>query len=251
MNGYNIDVVGIGPGDARKMTVEAYEALESADIIIGYGTYVELVKKSFPEKYYLETPMTKEIDRCRMAYEEALKDSSKKVVMVSSGDAGIYGMASIMYEVGVDYPDVSVRVIPGVTAAISGAALLGSPIANDFAVISMSDRLTPFEQIEKRLRAAAEADFGIVIYNPESKGRSGYLKKACEIIAPFIDADRPCGVARNIGREDESSKIMKFSELAEYTADMFTTVFIPNSNTVRIDDHIVTKRGYTSKQDKN
>ena len=239
-----IYIVGIGPGDVKKMTVEAYETIYAADVIIGYGTYVELVKKSFPEKSFLVTPMTKEVERCRMAYEEALRDPDKTVAVISSGDAGVYGMASIMYELSCEYPEVEVKVIPGVTAAISGSALLGSPIANDFAVISMSDRLTPFEVIEKRLIAAASADFGIVIYNPESHGRAGYLKKACDIIAPFINPDRPCGITQNIARVDENCRILEFRELQNTSVDMFTTVFIPCSNTVVINNKLVTKRGY-------
>ncbi len=246
-----INIVGIGPGDPKKMTIEAYETLYSSDTLIGYDKYLDMLKDTFPDKRFISTSMTKEVERCRIAFEEAekiLEDESGeryfKVSVVSSGDAGVYGMASLMYELLPEYPQIGINVIPGVTAALSGAALLGAPIANDFAVISMSDRLTPFTEIEKRLILAAKGDFGIVIYNPESKGRKGYLKKACEILAPYIEENRPVGVARNIGRAGESFLTMTFKELSVYSADMHTTVFIANSNSFFVDGKVVTRRGY-------
>ena len=170
-----IYVAGIGPGSYEQMTIEAAEALKSCDVIIGYTVYVDLVKEHFPGKEFLTTPMKKEVQRCRMAFEEAEK--GKSVAMICSGDAGVYGMAGLMYEVGQDYPQVQVKVLPGVTAATAGAAVLGAPLIHDFCLISLSDLLTPWEKIEARLLHAAEADFAICLYNPSSKKRKDYLKR--------------------------------------------------------------------------
>ena len=173
-------VVGIGPGEYEQMTVRAIEALKQSDAIIGYTVYVDLVKEHFPEKEFMTTPMTKEVDRCVLAFEEAKK--GKTVSMICSGDAGVYGMSGLMYEIGVRYPEVELEVIPGVTAATGGAAVLGAPLIHDFCLISLSDLLTPWEKIEKRLLAAAEADFVICLYNPSSRKRHDYLQKACDLV---------------------------------------------------------------------
>ena len=158
----------MGPGAADRMSIRADETLKKCDTIIGYTVYVNLLKEDYPGKEYLTTPMTQEARRCEMAFEEAQK--GKTVAMVCSGDAGVYGMSGLMLEIGAGYPDIEVEVIPGVTAALSGGAVLGAPLTHDFAVVSLSDRLTPWEKIEKRLRLAAEADFSLAIYNPASKG---------------------------------------------------------------------------------
>lgn len=162
-----IYVVGIGPGAYEQMTMRAAEALRRCDVIVGYTVYVELVKEHFANKRFLTTPMKKEIERCRLAFEEANKGYT--VAMICSGDAGVYGMSGLMLEIGQEYPHVEVEVIPGVTAANGGAAVLGAPLIHDFAVISLSDLLTPWEKIEKRLLCASEADFVICLYNPSSK----------------------------------------------------------------------------------
>ena len=151
-----IYVIGIGPGNYEQMTMAAVQALEESDTIIGYTVYVDLVKDRFPGKEFLTTPMTKEVDRCVMAFEEAAK--GKTVSMICSGDAGVYGMAGLMYEVGAGYPDTELQIIAGVTAANAGAAVLGAPLIHDFCLISLSDLLTPWEKIEKRLRLASEAE---------------------------------------------------------------------------------------------
>ena len=160
-------MVGIGPGEYEQMTIKAAEALRASDTIIGYTVYVDLVKIIFPGKDFMTTPMTKEVERCDLAFQEAMK--GKTVSMICSGDAGVYGMSGLMYEVGVNYPEVELEVIPGVTAATGGAAVLGAPLIHDFCLISLSDLLTPWEKIEKRLLNAAEADFVICLYNPSSK----------------------------------------------------------------------------------
>ena len=186
--------------------------------------------------------MRREADRCRMAFAEAQK--GQDVAMVCSGDAGIYGMAGLICEIGKDYPDVGIGIVPGITAASGGAAVLGAPLMHDFAVISLSDLLTPWEKIEKRIRAAAEADFVICIYNPSSKKRADYLRKACGMILEYRKPETVCGIVRNIGRDGESYEILSLERLQDTQADMFTTVFIGNSNTMELNGRMVTPRGY-------
>lgn len=243
-----IYVVGIGPGGYEQMTIRAAAVLEKCDIIVGYTVYVDLIAEHFPDKAMLTTPMRQEEKRCRMAFEEARKD--RQVAMICSGDAGVYGMAGLIYEIGVDYPDVEVEIISGVTAALSGGAVLGAPLMHDFAVISLSDLLTQWELIEKRLAAAAAADMVICIYNPSSKKRKDYLNRACRIIMRYASPDTVCGAVRSIGRDGEKSRLMTLAELADYEADMFTTVFIGNSATRIINGKMVTPRGYLQKQKK-
>jgi len=235
-------VVGIGPGDYENMTVRADRALQSCDVIVGYTVYVDLVKDRYPDKEFMTTPMTRETQRCQMALEAALGD--KTVAMVCSGDSGIYGMAALIYELRGESKDPDVEVIPGLTAACSGGALLGAPLTHDFAVISLSNRLTPWEKIVKRLECAAMADLGIVLYNPRSKGRPDNLRLACDILLKYLPADRPCGVAHYIGREGEESVFLTLSELRDADIDMFSTVFIGNAQTRMIGGKMVTPRGY-------
>ncbi len=237
-----IVVVGIGPGEYEQMTMRAANALNACDTIIGYTVYVGLVKEHFPGKEFLTTPMTKEVDRCVLAFEEARK--GKQVAMICSGDAGVYGMSGLMLEIGADYPDIEVEVIPGVTAATGGAAVLGAPLIHDFALISLSDLLTPWEKIEKRLVLASEADFVICLYNPSSKKRHDYLQKACDLMMRHKSPETVCGIVANIGREGESMQVMTLKELRDTQVDMFTTVFIGNSQTKEIGGKMVTPRGY-------
>lgn len=225
------------------MTIRAARALREADVIVGYTVYVDLVRENFPGKKFLTTPMKKEVDRCRLAFEEAAKNQN--VAMICSGDAGVYGMSGLILELGEKYPDIDVEIISGVTAAIGGASVLGAPLIHDFAVISLSDLLTPKEKIEKRLRAAAEADFCVVLYNPSSKKRADYLSQACHIMMESgKSAETVCGIVRNIGREGEEGRILTLAELADTQVDMFTTVFIGNSQTKVIGGKMVTPRGY-------
>ena len=235
-------VVGIGPGEYEQMTVRAINALKGSDTIIGYTVYVDLVKEHFPGKEFMTTPMKKEVDRCVMAFQEAMK--GKTVSMICSGDAGVYGMAGLMYEVGKDYPQVELEIIPGVTAATGGAAVLGAPLIHDFCLISLSDLLTPWEKIESRLLHASEADFVICLYNPSSKKRHDYLMKACDLMMRYKKEDTVCGIVGNIGREGENMKIMTLKELRDTSVDMFTTVFVGNSQTKEINGKMVTPRGY-------
>lgn len=237
-----IYVVGIGPGAYEQMTMRAADALRACDVIVGYTVYVDLVKEHFAGKEFLTTPMRKEVDRCRLAFEEAKK--GKTVAMICSGDAGVYGMSGLMLEIGAEYPEIGVEVIPGVTAAIGGAAVLGAPLIHDFALISLSDLLTPWEKIEKRLLAASEADFVICLYNPSSKKRHDYLQKACDLMMQYKSPETVCGLVWNIGRDGEEVKVLTLKDLRDTKVDMFTTVFIGNSQTREIDGKMVTPRGY-------
>ncbi|MBR6316714.1 MAG: precorrin-3B C(17)-methyltransferase [Lachnospiraceae bacterium] len=237
-----IFVVGIGPGDADMMTAQARCALEACDVIAGYKTYIGLVRDLYPEKEFYENGMRGEIERCEKCVEMA--QSGKNVALICSGDAGVYGMASPLLEIAEREGFTDVTVIPGVTAALSGGAFLGAPLSTDFCVISLSDLLTPWEVIEKRLLGAAKGDFCMAIYNPASKGRADHLRKACSILLGELDGNTPCGYVRNIGREGCEKKVCTLSQLADEQVDMFVTVFIGNSQTKIINGKLITPRGY-------
>ena len=235
-------VVGIGPGKFEGMTHEAARALEASDVIVGYTVYVDLVKEHFPNKTFLTTPMRREVERVELALAEAAQ--GKTVAMVCSGDPGVYGMSGLCEELAAKYPGVAVETIPGVSAVLSGAAILGAPLMHDFAVISLSDLMTPWATIEKRLRAAAGADFVICLYNPSSHKRKDYLARACDIVLEAASPETVCGVAQNIGREGENIRTMTLQALRDAQVDMFSTVFIGNSQTRIIGGRMVTPRGY-------
>ena len=235
-------VIGMGPGDAQSLTGAARSALDRSELICGYTLYVELLKPLYPDKETYTTGMTGELARCRHCLEQAA--TGKTVALVCSGDAGVYGMAGPVLALAPEYPEVRVEIIPGVTAALSGAALLGAPLGHDFCVISLSDRLTDWTVIEKRLRMAARGDFAICLYNPASKHRADYLKRACDILLEEIDSSTVCGLARMIGREGESFRLLDLQTLRDAEADMFTTVFIGSSQTRNIAGRMVTPRGY-------
>lgn len=234
--------VGIGPGAYEQMTLQAINILNKCQVIAGYTVYVELVRPYFPDKEYLTTSMMQEEKRCHMAFEEAEK--GKCVAMICSGDSGVYGMAGLLLEMAPGFPDVSVEIIAGVTAALSGGAVVGAPLGHDFAVISLSDLLTPMAMIEKRVRCAAQADFAICIYNPSSIKRAGYLKWACEILLEYREKDTVCGLVKNIGREGQSMELMTLETLRETETDMFTTIYVGSSKTQLVSGRMVTPRGY-------
>ena len=235
-------VVGIGPGGYEQMTVKAVKVLEECDIIVGYTVYVDLVAEHFAGKEMLTTPMRQEEKRCRMAFDEVMK--GRNTAMICSGDAGVYGMSGLIYEISRDYPGIEIEIVSGVTAALSGGAVLGAPLMHDFCLISLSDLLTPWELIEKRLRAAAQADFLIALYNPSSKKRKDYLARACDILLEYKEESIICGIVRNIAREEESMNILTLKELRNTEVDMFSTVYIGNKMTKIIKHKMVTPRGY-------
>ncbi|MDR2898683.1 MAG: precorrin-3B C(17)-methyltransferase [Clostridiales bacterium] len=237
-----LTVIGFGPGNFDNMTEACKKAVEQADIVVGYSGYISLLKKFYPDKTYHETGMTGEVARCKDAIDYAA--SGENVCVVSSGDSGVYGMACLIFELSEGLNNVDIAVIPGITAALSGGALLGAPLSNDFAVISLSDLLTPWETIEKRLRAAAIGDFAICLYNPGSKTRTGHLCCACDILLETLPEDRICGLAKNIGREGQGAALTTLKNLRDTGVSMTETVFIGNSLTKIIDGRMVTPRGY-------
>ena len=238
-----VTVVGLGPGAGADLTGRARAALEACDLIVGYTAYVDLIQDEFSHKPVRSTGMRREVDRCRLAVEEAL--TGKHVAVVCSGDSGVYGMAGLVYEVAQEYDPIEIEVIPGITAACGGAAVLGAPLTHDFAVISLSDLLTPWELIEKRLTCAAQGDFVLCLYNPASHSRPDHLKRACDILlSAGKSPETVCGLVRNIGRAGEEGKTLTLSELRDTAVDMFTTVFVGSSRTVLLNGKMVTPRGY-------
>ena len=237
-----IYVIGTGPGEIGQITPKAMEAIKEANVLAGYNLYVDLLGDLIEGKTIIQTPMKQEVKRCQAAIDSALEGNT--VAMISSGDAGVYGMAGLIYELAADHPDLEIQVIPGITAASSAAAVLGAPLIHDFAVISLSDLMTPWEKIEKRLEAAAQADFVTVLYNPSSMKRADYLEKACDLMLKHKDPATNCGYVRNIGRQGEEARVLSLKDLREAKVDMFTTVVIGNSQTQIINGKLVTPRGY-------
>lgn len=238
-----IYVVGIGPGSLEDMTPRARKAIEGSDIVIGYSTYLDLIKDYFPGKQFVSSGMTREVERCRLVLDKALEGND--VALVSSGDSGIYGMAGIMLEVvNKSGSTIEVEVIPGITAAAAAAAVLGAPLMHDFAVISLSDLMTPWELICKRIAFAAEGDFVICLYNPKSKNRSDYIDIARDLILKCREGKTPAGIVRNVGRQDQTSIVTTLENLLENEIDMFTVVLIGNSQTYLENGKMITPRGY-------
>ena len=235
-------IIGLGPGGGEDLTGKARKALAESDVIVGYTVYIDLIRAEFGHKELLTTPMRKEQERCEMAL--ALADTGKTVAMVCSGDPGVYGMAGLCYELSDQWPEVELSVLPGITAACGGARVLGAPLMHDFCLVSLSDLMTPWEKIEKRLRAAAEADFVLCIYNPSSHKRKDYLARACAILLEVKSPDTPCGYVREIGRDGEAATVLTLGQLKDAQVDMFTTVFVGNSQTKVIGGKLVTPRGY-------
>ena len=245
MSNGKIYVVGIGPGKKENMTFRAYEAMENSDIIVGYKTYVDLVKEYYPGKEMKSSAMTKEVDRCTEVLE--LARQGKIVSLISSGDAGVYGMAGIMLEIADE--DMEVEVIPGITATNAAAAITGAPIMHDYATISLSDLLTDWKLIKKRLELAAQGDFVVSIYNPKSRGRVTQIEEAREIMMKYKPRSTPVAIVRNAGREDERYVLTTLEEMLNHEIDMLTIVLIGNSNTFVKNGKIITPRGYEGKYD--
>ena len=224
-------VVGLGPGGEEFMTAQARAAMERADVLCGYTVYVDLVKHLYPGKETYVTPMTRELERCRWALETAA--AGRTVAMVCSGDAGVYGMAGPLLQLAGEYGGAEVEV---------------APLMHDFCVISLSDLLTPWEQIERRLALAAAGDFSICLYNPSSKKRADYLRRACDILLREKSPDTVCGWVRNIGREGQQHRLLTLARLRDEQVDMFTTVFIGAATTQAVAGRMVTPRGYEAKR---
>lgn len=233
-------VVGVGPGDRGSCTPEAVEAICAADVVVGYHTYLDLIPDLLQGKERVATSMRREVERARQAVEMALQ--GKRVAVVSSGDSGIYGMAGIVIEVAEG--KVPVSVIPGITAASAAAASLGAPLMNDFAVISLSDLLTPWETILKRLEYGTQGDFVLVLYNPRSHGRQGHIVIAREIILKHRPPSTVVGIVRQARRGAEDRIITTLGEMLDHEINMLTTVIIGNSQTTVAGNYMLTPRGY-------
>lgn len=259
VNRMKLFVVGFGSGEKKFMTQQAVTALEQSDLVIGYTTYVEILKKDFPDLHYLSTPMKKEVDRCQMAVQEALRHQT--VALVSSGDSGIYGMAGILLEIvhkmqleNQDLNNLEIEIVPGITAASLAASALGAPLMHDFAVISLSDLLTPLDLIYKRISCVAQADFVICLYNPRSRTRTEYLAHSAELIMQYQSPDTPVGIVRNAGRSsDQKIWTTTLRELKDQPVDMFCVVIIGNSQSYLQEQagnpgnsgiYMITPRGY-------
>ncbi|MDO5788745.1 MAG: precorrin-3B C(17)-methyltransferase [Fusobacterium sp.] len=241
MNKGKIYVVGIGPGNMEDISIRAYNILKNVDIIAGYITYVDLVKDEFSEKEFYVSGMKKEIDRCEKVLE--LAKEGKKVALISSGDAGIYGMAGIMIEVALG-SGIEVEIIPGITSSVAGASLVGAPLMHDQAIISLSDLLTDWEVITKRIDRASDGDFVISLYNPKSKGRTEQIVEAREIMLKYKAATTPVALLRHVGREDENYTLTTLEDMLNHEIDMFTVVIVGNSKTYVKDGKMITPRGY-------
>ena len=237
-------VVGFGPRGYEHMSSKAIDVIEKADVVTGYTTYVNILKEYFPDKTYIATPMMQEVKRCEMAVEEAQKDQT--VAMVSSGDSGIYGMAGIIYQVAEEKgADIEIETVPGVTAASAAASVLGAPLMHDFAVISLSDLMTPLSLIMKRVDCAGQGDLIVCLYNPKSRKRTGYVEQAADILMKYRRQETPVGIVRNAGRKDEERCITTLAELKDAKIDMFSVVIIGNSQTYVRNERMITPRGYT------
>lgn len=247
-------IVGTGPGSLKHITPAARDAISQSDVIVGYGTYLDLIRELLEGKEVLSTGMTQEVDRCRKAVE--LAQAGKTVSVISGGDPGVYAMAGLVFEIlkthgaesrehGENKP--SVEVIPGISALNASASRLGAPLMHDFACISLSDRLTPWPVIEKRLDAAAGADFVIVLYNPRSKGRAGHLNRAREIIGKHRQPSTVVGIVKGAMREQETIIVTDLKSMKDSDVDMQTTVIIGNSKTFVWNHLMITPRGYDNK----
>lgn len=236
-----IYVVGIGPGNKENMTFKAYETLKNSDIIIGYKTYISLIEDLFPDKLLIKSFMKKEVERC----EETLKlaEEGKIVSLISSGDPGVYGMAGLMLEVAKN-SDIDIEIIPGITSSNASASLGGAPIVHDSVNISLSNLLTDWEVIKKRIDLASQVDFVITLYNPKSKGREFLINEARDIMLKHKSKDTPVLIARNVGREGEDFVITTLEKMLDFEINMFSTVIIGNSNSFILKNKIITPRGY-------
>jgi cobalt-factor III methyltransferase len=243
-------VIGFGPGSFEHMTKRAQEAIQESDCIIGYKTYVELIQDLLTDQEIISTGMSEEVSRAQAAVR--LAEQGKKVAVISSGDAGVYGMAGLVYEVLIEKgwkeaTGVSIEVIPGISAINSCASLLGAPIMHDACTISLSDHLTPWDLIEKRIEAAAQADFVVTLYNPKSGRRTLQIQEAQRILLKYRSPATPVGLVKSAYREREKIEITDLEHMLDYEIGMLTTVVIGNSTTFLYDNKMITPRGYQRK----
>ena len=236
-------MVGIGPGNLENMSIRAVEVIKSSDCIIGYKTYINLIKDLVEGKEVINSGMRAEIDRASLAIEKA--EAGKVVSVISSGDPGVYGMAGLVLEVAKNAGQkIPVEVVPGIPSENAAAALLGAPLMHDHVTISLSDLLTPWEVIEKRVTLAAEGDFVVVLYNPKSSERKWQIEKTGEILLSKKSADTPVGIVKSAMRKKQNVTITNLGEVLEHPIDMTTILIIGNSTTFVYDNYMVTKRGY-------
>jgi len=234
-----IYVVGIGPGSPETMTYEAMHAIEKSEVIVGYKTYINLIADIIKDKEVVSNGMKQEIDRVKKAIE--ISKTGKTVAVISSGDAGVYGMAGLVLELA-DGEDV--KIVSGVTASTSAAAVLGAPLMHDFCHISLSDLLTSIDLIYKRVELASEADFVICLYNPRSNGRPNYLENAFEIMKKYKSGSTPIGIVRNAGRGNQEVNICTLDTINYEIVDMVSIVIVGNNSSYIKDNKIITQRGY-------
>ncbi|MBM7614729.1 precorrin-3B C(17)-methyltransferase [Alkaliphilus hydrothermalis] len=238
-----VTVVGLGPGDVAYMTPVVKEAIEAADVVVGYKTYIDLIQPMLENKKVINNGMRREVERCQKAVEIA--EEGHQVVLVSSGDPGIYGMAGILLEVKEEMgSNIDVDILPGITAVNAAASVLGAPLMHDFVVISLSDLLTDWEVIKRRIRCGGEGDFIVALYNPKSKGRTTQIEEAREILLQHRGEDTPVGIVRNAKRENQEMTITSLGNMLQHNIDMTTVVIIGNSNTYIKNGKMITPRGY-------
>lgn len=252
-----MSLVSLGPGSEDHLTPRAQEALAAAQTVVGYKLYLDLIQPLLRGKDVVATGMMGEVERCQLAIDRAL--AGEQVALVSSGDVGVYGMAGLALEIcqqrgvrlgtasGESGADLTVEVIPGVPALAAAAALLGAPLMHDFASISLSDLLTPWETIEMRVQAAAAADFVMVIYNPKSKKRAWQLETVRDMILQCRRAETPVGIVSRATRQDQQVVLTTLAEMLQYPVDMQTIIIIGNSQTYRAGNYLITPRGYLKK----
>lgn len=231
-------VIGIGPGGLEHMTLKAKQAIEESNMIVGYTKYIEFIKPLLEGKELVSTGMKGEVERCKKALELAADNT---VAIISTGDAGIYGMAGLILEL---KENQDVEIIPGVTASSSAASVVGSPLMHDNCNISLSDLMTPYELIKKRVKLAAEADFIISLYNPRSNGRPHYLREAIDIVSEFRNGTTPIAVVKNALRDGQEIHLFTLENFNEEVVDMFSIVIIGNSQSYIKDGKFITPRGY-------
>ncbi|WP_195999913.1 precorrin-3B C(17)-methyltransferase [Clostridium sp. 1001271B_151109_B4] len=232
-------VIGIGPGGLEHMTLRAKEAIEESNIIVGYNKYIDMIKPLIEDKELFSTGMRGEEARCKKALELSKEDNT--VALISTGDSGIYGMAGLILQM---QKDENVEIIPGVTASSAAGSVVGAPLMHDNCNISLSDLMTPYDLIKKRVRNAADADMIISLYNPRSKGRPHYLKEAIEIIKEYRDLNTPVAVVRHALRDGQEYKLFNLENFDEEVVDMFSIVIIGNSQSFVKEEKFITPRGY-------